>query len=116
MVWIMVPVEQTQIFFSPLGMQRRESSVEIVALPLLVEAFALVFEGAAVIDAVEGVDPEPPADAEFALWAVLVGCSVFDPTDGLLVRDIVALFGIDRDGFCRLQTRSRFWMFNGLSA
>ena len=53
-------------------MQRGESSVEIIALPLLVEAVAVVFESAAVIDAVDGVNPEPPADVELTLCAVLV--------------------------------------------
>ena len=53
-------------------MQRGDSSVEVVALPLLVEADAVVFEGAVVIDAVDGVTPEPPTDVELTLCAVLV--------------------------------------------
>ena len=71
-------------------------------------AVALGFEGAGVIDAVDGVDPEPPADADLVLCAGLVVCPVFDARDGLLVRDISALLGVDTDDLCRLQAPSRF--------
>ena len=108
MVWIMVPVEQTQMFFSPLGMQRGEASVAGAALPRLLGAVVLCFEGAEVIEAVDGVDPEPPADADLALCAVLVVCPAFDARDGLLVREILALLGLDTDDLCRLQAPSRF--------
>ena len=87
MVKIVVPVEQTQIFFCPLAMQRGDSSVAVAVLPLFADPGTLVFEGVEVIEAVFWVGPEPPADA--AVW---VECPVFDP---LSVRDIVALFGKD---------------------
>ena len=75
---------------------------------LLLGAVALCFEGAGVTDAVDGVDSEPPADADLVLCAGLVVGVVFDPRDGLLVRDILALLGVDTDDLCRLQAPSRF--------